>query len=113
MLVTTNNFTSFENGRKYACYSGIAPFENASGKYQGKTQISHLANKRVKALLSNGANSAYKWDPEIKAYSERKIKEGKHHNLVINSIRCKLVNRVFAVVNRQTPYVNIYQQKFA
>lgn len=113
MLVTTNNFTSFENGRKYACYSGIAPFENASGKYQGKTQISHLANKRVKALLSSGANSAYKWDPEIKAYYERKIKEGKHHKLVINSIRCKLVNRVFAVVNRQTPYVNIYQQKFA
>lgn len=113
MLVTTNNFTSFENGRKYACYSGIAPFENSSGKHQGKTQVSHLANKRVKALLSSGANAAYKWDPEIKAYYERKIKEGKHHKLIINSIRCKLVNRVFAVVNRQTPYVNIYQQKFA
>ena len=112
MLVTTNSFTSFENGRKYACYSGIAPFENSSGKYLGKSQVSHLANKRIKALLSSGANSAYKWDPEIKAYYERKIEEGKHHNLVINSIRCKLVNRVFAVVNRQTPYVNIYQQKF-
>jgi transposase len=112
ILVTTNNFTSFENGRKYACYSGIAPFENASGKYQGKTQVSHLVNKRVKALLSSGANSAFKWDPEIKAYYERKIQEGKHHRLVINSIRCKLVYRVFAVVNRKTPYVNIYQQKF-
>ncbi|MFC2112889.1 transposase, partial [Bacteroidota bacterium] len=113
MLVTTNNFTSFEDGRKYACYSGIAPFESSSGNFQGKAKVSHLANKRVKALLSNGANAAYKWDPEIKAYYERKIKEGKHHKLVINSIRCKLVNRVFAVVKRQTPYVNIYQQKFA
>jgi len=113
MLVTTNNFTSFENGRKYACYSGIAPFENTSGKYKGKTKVSHLANKRMKTLLSNGANSARKWDPELRVYYARKIQEGKEHKLVINSIKCKLVNRVFAVVKRQTPYVNIYQQIFA
>ena len=112
MLVTTNNFTSFENGRKYACYSGIAPFENTSGKYKGKTKVSHLANKRMKTLLSNGANSARKWDPELRVYYARKIQEGKEHKLVINSIRCKLVNRVFAVVKRETPYVNIYQQNF-
>jgi transposase len=113
MLVTTNNFTSFENGRKYACYTGIAPFENSSGKYQGKTKVSHLANKRVKVLLSNGANSARKWDPELNAYYARKIDEGKEHKLVINSIRCKMVNRVFAVVKRGTPYINTYQQKIA
>lgn len=113
MLVTTNNFTSFQNGRKYACYTGIAPFENTSGKYRGKTRVSHLANKRIKTLLSNGANSAQKWDPELRAYYARKIDEGKEHKLVINSIRCKLVNRVFAVVKRETPYVNTYQQKLA
>ena len=82
MLVTTNNFTCFENGRKYASYSGIAPFENISGKYRGKTRVSHLANKRVKTLLSNGANSARKWDPELRAYYTRKIGEGKEHKLV-------------------------------
>lgn len=113
MLVTTNNFISFENGRKYACYSGIAPFENSSGKYHGKTKVHHLANKRVKTLLSNGANSARQWDPELRAYYTRKIAEGKEHKLVINSIRCKMVNRVFAVVKRETPYVTIYQQEIA
>lgn len=113
MLVTTNNFKSFENGRKYACYSGIAPFENSSGtSINGKSKISPMANKKIKALLSNGANSACIWDAEIKAYYQRKKAEGKEHNLVINSIRCKLVNRVFAVIKRQTPYVNTYQQKF-
>jgi len=29
----------------------------------------------------------------------------------MNAIGCKLVNRVFAVVKRQTPYVITYQQK--
>jgi transposase len=114
MLVTTNNFTGFENGRKYACYSGIAPFEYTSGSsVKCKTKVSQLGNKRMKSLLSNGANSAYKYDPEIKAYYKRKRGEGKDHKLIINAISCKLVNRVFATIKRQTPYVSIYQQKFA
>ena len=75
--------------------------------------MSHLGNKKLKTLLSNGANSAKSWDPEIRAYYKRKIDEGKEHKAVINAISCKLVNRVFAVVKRQTPYVSIYQQNFA
>jgi transposase len=112
MLVTTNNFTGFDNGRKYACYSGIAPFEYNSGtSIHGRSKVSHLGNKRMKALLSNGANSACKYDPEIKAYYRRKKSEGKDHKLIINAVSCKLVNRVFAVINRQTPYITTYQQK--
>ena len=112
MLVTTNNFTSFENGRKYACYAGVAPFEHTSGtSIKGKTKVSHMAYKKLKILLSNGANSACKFDPEIKAYYKRKIDEGKDHKSVINAISCKLINRVFAVVSRQSNYVSLYQQK--
>jgi hypothetical protein len=61
--------------------------------------------------LNNGANSASTWDPEIRKYYERKIDEGKDHKLVLNAVACKLVSRVFAVVNRKTPYVVTYQQK--
>lgn len=114
MLVTTNNFSSFENGRKYACYVGLAPFEHTSGtSIKGRTATSHLANKTLKTLLSNGANSASKWDPEIKAYYLRKTLEGKDYKVIMNAIGCKLINRVFASVKRQTPYVITYQQKVA
>jgi transposase len=112
VLVTTNNFTSFENGRKYACYTGIAPFEYSSGtSIRGKSRVSHLGNKTVKKVLSNGANSAITFDPEIRAYYKRKTEEGKDHKLIINAVSCKLVNRMFAVVKRQTPYITTYQQK--
>lgn len=114
MLVTTNNFSSFETGRKYSCYAGIAPFEHSSGiSIKGKTQISQMGNKRIKTLLTNGANSAVIWDKELKLYYDRKRMEGKEHKVVINAIRCKLVNRVFACVKRQTPYVKIYQHNFS
>jgi transposase len=69
MLVTTNNFSSFADGRKYACYAGVAPFENSSGSsIRGRTAVSHLANKNIKTMLSRGANSAAQWDPELRAY---------------------------------------------
>lgn len=114
MLVTTNNFSSFENGRKYACYIGLAPFEHTSGSsIKGKTSTSYLANKTLKTLLSKGANAASKWDPEIKAYYIRKTTEGKDYKVIMNAIGCKLINRVFATVKRQTPYVITYQQKVA
>jgi len=113
MLVTTNNFTGFENGRKYACFSGIAPFAYSSGSsIKSKTKVSQIGNKRIKSLLSNGANSAYRYDPEIKAYYKRKADEGKDHKLIINAISCKLVNRVFATVKRQTPFVIFKHQNF-
>jgi transposase len=113
MLVTTNNFTSFENGRKYACYTGVAPFEHTSGtSIKGRSKVSHLSNKTMKALLSNGANSASKWDPQLRAYYKRKTEEGKDHKLVMNAISSKLINRMFAVVKRQTPYATIYEHNF-
>lgn len=113
MLVTTNNFTGFENGRKYACFSGIAPFEYSSGSsIRGQTKVSQIGNKRMKSLLSNGANSACRYDPEIRAYYKRKADEGKDHKLIINAISCKLVNRVFATVKRQTPFVTFKHQNF-
>lgn len=113
MLMSTNNFTSFENGRKYACYAGIAPFEYQSGSsIKGKSRVSHLGNKDIKALLSNGCNSAIQWDPEIKRYYERKAQEGKEHKLIVNAISCKMVNRVFAVVKRQTPFVQLFEHNF-
>lgn len=113
MIVTTQNFTSFENSRKYACYTGIAPFENTSGNFIGKTRVSNLANKTIKTLLSNGSNSAKNADPELRTYYKRKKQEGKDHKVIINAISFKLINRVFAVVARKTPYMVNYDHNFA
>ncbi len=109
-IIYSNNFQSFPNARKYACYSGIAPFENRSGtSIRGKTRVSHLANKRLKSNLSNGARSAVQNDPELRLYYDRKAKEGKEHGVIMNAVKFKLITRVFAVVNRGTPFVRMRQ----
>ena len=105
MIAFTENFTCFEHARKFACYAGIAPFPNQSGTKMGKSQVSHMANKKIKSLLSNGVNAAIMYDKQIAIYYQRKIAEGKDKGVVYNAIKNKLVQRVFAVIKRQTPFV--------
>jgi len=112
MIVLSNGFLSFKNSRKFATYAGIAPFPYESGtSIKGKTKVSHLANKKIKTLLSSCATSAIRCNPEMKAYYNRKLEEGKHKMSIINAVRNKILSRIFAVVNRGTPYINTY--KFA
>lgn len=107
LITTTNNFTDITDARKYASYSGIAPFENSSGIRKGRKSVSYMANKKIKSLLSNCILSAIKHDSQIASYYNRKIKEGKPPGIIMNNIKNKLVQRVFAVVKRKTPYVKI------
>jgi transposase len=105
LMITTENFRRFTNPRKLACYSGVAPFENSSGKsIRGRTTTSHLANKKLKSLLTMAAISAIQHDPDLKAKYEQKLAEGKAKMCVLNIIRFKLIERAFAVVKRKTPY---------
>ncbi len=113
ILVTTSNFSNFSSARQYCCYSGVAPFEYTSGtSIKGKTRVSHLANKRIKTLLHNAANSAVLYDAEIRNYFKRKEADGKNEKLIMNAICNKLIHRVFAVVKRQSPYVSLYKEVF-
>lgn len=106
LLVTTLNFTCFDDPRKYNCYAGTAPFEHSSGSsIHTKSRTSKLRNKQMKTLLFNGANAAIRGDGQLKAYYTKKKTEGKQHQVIINAIACKLIYRAFAVVRRKTPYI--------
>jgi len=107
MIVTTNGFTKFKTWRRYASYCGIAPFPNTSGtSIRGRTKVSNLANKKLKSLFDLCAKSAIQNNPEMKIYYHKRLEQGKNRMSTINIIRCKLMARAFAAVNRQTPYVN-------
>lgn len=108
MIIKTQNFTCFSSHRQFACYCGVAPFEHSSGtSVRGKTRISKLANKEVKALINRSALSAKMHDPQMRKYYLRKTAEGKHPRSVDNAIRAKIIARCFAVVKRGTPYVTL------
>lgn len=112
MIISTKGFTAFDNWRKFACYAGVAPFEHTSGSsIRMKARVSHFADKKIKSLLQMCVLSAIKYDRQIREYYQRKKDEGKHTMLVMNNVRCKIISRIFAVVERQSCYVDTY--KFA
>ena len=108
VLVTTNEFKTSTDAKQYACYAGVVPVERSSGQRQGRPQVSHQANKRVKQLLHLAALSAVRYCAEMRAYYERKVAEGKNKMLVLNNVRNKLVHRLFACVQQDRNYDKNY-----
>lgn len=105
IIAYTSGFTLFTDWRKFACYCGIAPFEYNSGtSIRGKTRVNHLANKKLKSLLTMCALNTVKKENEFKIYYDRRAKEGKNNMSTLNILRNKIISRVFAVVKRGTPY---------
>lgn len=112
MLAYTNGFTAFDNWRQFACYIGIAPFDNKSGtSLKGKTRLSQMANKKIKTVVNSGTRSALQSCKEYQQYYNRRLEEGKNEYSTINIIRNKIISRAFACAKRKTKYVNVF--KFA
>jgi transposase len=108
MIGCTENFSRFSNARKFNCYAGLAPFKHESGSsIRSSSRISHLANKQAKTFLNLAATCAIRCDKELKAYYTKRVAEGKRKMSCINIIRSKIVARMFAVIKRQTPFVEI------
>ena len=107
VLIKTKNFTRFTNRKKFSCYCGSAPFEHSSGtSIKKKTRISHLADKTMKTLLTQAAKTAIQHDKELKLYYLRRTEIGKSKRSTMNVVRNKIIHRMFAVIKRQTPYIN-------
>jgi transposase len=112
LIAYTANFTLFGSARAFACYAGIAPFEHSSGTVKGTPRVHPLANKHLKSLLNMAAMSAIQRKGEYQLYYQKRINElGKNKMSTLNIIRNKLIYRVFAVINRGTPYIDLL--KFA
>ena len=116
MIVETNAFRDFDNGRQFCCHAGVAPFKYDSGtSIRSMNKVSHRADKSIKALLHMAAMAVAtrKKDGELHEYYERKVAEGKNKMSVLNAIRAKLVLRMFAVIKFNKFYERNYTFEFA
>jgi len=111
ILCCTNNFANKISGKQLSCYAGVVPFADRSGtSLKGRNKVHKMANKELKSLLHLCALSSIKYYQEFRDYYERKIKEGKHPNSVLNAICNKILLRAVAVVNNQKNYMENYKK---
>lgn len=114
LILTTKEFTSIKDPRKYASYAGIAPFDNLSGtSIVGSKRVSQMANKSVKKILHMAALSVVSRDGEMKDYYRRKVEQGKNKMAAINAVRNKIIHRIFACVRKNEKYDENYKYQLA
>ena len=114
IIVDTNEFKDIREGKKYACHSGVVPFEHRSGSsVHLRSRVSHRANKRSKTIFHLAAICAIRMAGDLKTYYERKVAEGKNKMSVMSSMRNKLILRVFACVRNNKVYQKNYVHALA
>ena len=103
MMVYTDNFRRFNyDSRKIACYYGLAPFGRDSGtSVHTAPHVHYMANRQIKAMLTQAALSAVKFNPLIAAYYGRLIEAGKKKQVALNNVKNKLVHLVTAMVKNR------------
>jgi len=96
----------FDNSKKIVAFSGLDPKIRQSGhclNSQGK--LTKRGSPHLRRAIFLAANVARLHDPELKAYYLKKRAEGKRYTVTVCAVARKLINRIYAVWKRQTPYL--------
>ena len=91
------------NRAEVAALSGLAPYDNDSGKKTGRRHISG-GRPRLRTSLFMAGFSATQWNPDIRAFYERLRAKGKHHLTALVAAMRKLVILANTVVARDTDW---------
>jgi len=100
------SINKFEDSNKLVAFSGLDPKIRQSGhclNNQGK--LTKRGSPHLRRALFIAASVSRRFDPELKAYYEKKRSEGKRYTVAVCAVARKLIYRVYAVWARQTPYV--------
>lgn len=111
LMVYTDNFRKFNyDSRKIACYYGLAPFGKDSGtSVHTDPHVHYMANRQIKAMLTQAALAAVNFNPQIAVYYGRLIKAGKKKQVALNNVKNKLVHVVTAMVKNRQCYDSNYK----
>lgn len=110
-IIYTGNFTRFSSPREFACHIGVAPFGRDSGdSVHVKPHVSDFAHKKAKAAMVQAAKAAMRFNPAIRRYAQRLEARGKHHGVILNNVKNKIIHIVFRMVQSRTEWDPDYQQ---
>lgn len=89
------------NRQEIAALAGVAPWNNSSGKFDGKMHI-WGGRKDVRSVLYMSAFSACRFNPIIRSFAERLKKSGKAYRVVMTACMRKLLIILNTMIKEQT-----------
>ena len=95
----------FPSPEKLVAYIGLDCRVKESGtSIKGKGYITKRGNRHLRHMLFNAAFTARRNNPELRAYFEKKISEGKHYFSAMCAVERKLIHLIYGVWRRGTPF---------
>lgn len=99
LLAEIPDFSQFESARQLAAYVGVTPSQHESGdSVRGRPRLSRLGNSRLRAHLYFPAMVAIRWNPAVRAMSQRLAERGKSKMCIIVAAIRKLIHIAYGVL---------------
>lgn len=106
LVAFIGNIERFNHPKKLVAYLGLDCRVHQSGtSIKGKGFITKRGNSVLRSLLFNAAYVARQHNSDLKKFFEKKIDEGKHYFSATCAVERKLVNIIYAVWMRRTPFI--------
>lgn len=105
ILSEIGDISRFHSGDSLIAYAGLDPKIRQSGAVLLSVgRMTKRGSPHLRRALFLAANLARMYDPELKAFYEKKRAEGKRHTAATCAVARKLTIRIFSVLKRKSEY---------
>lgn len=106
VLAEVGDIKKFPTPNKLVAFAGCDPSENQSGnKSSSNEKTSKRGSPHLRWAIHTAALSAIRSEPKFREYYDKKISQGKHHNVALATISRKLLFIIHAVLTEQRDYI--------
>lgn len=111
IILELEDIDRFKNPKSLIAYAGLDPRVKQSGiSLKRNTHLTKRGSPFLRRAVYIAASVAQRHDPELKEYYQKKRNEGKRYREATIANARHVLNRVYAVWKRGTPYIK-YPQK--
>lgn len=103
MLIRMPELGDMQHGQP-ACLIGVAPHDRDSGTHAG-TRFIAGGRSRPRRMLYIAALAARRCDPDLKAFADRLMANGKPKKLVLVAVMRKLIEAANIILKRNSPWI--------
>jgi transposase len=95
----------FDALKQLVAFAGLDPSVHQSGQFQGAhAHLSKRGSVYLRRALWLAASVARQYDPDLKAFYQRKRRQHKHHSVVMGAVCHRLLARIYVVLKEHRPY---------
>ncbi len=105
LLAELPDVERFTSARRVAAFAGLTPKHRQSGSsVRGQARLSKMGQARIRRALYMPAVVARRYNPVIKAFSQRLAERGKCPMVIIGAAMRKLLHIVYGVLKSGKPF---------